>query len=76
MNIFSLAAHDGLSLQLKQLQTQNALLREKSIEARKENDLLVEKIQRLQSKISTEVLYIRSYHKIIKRKNGISKSSL
>jgi hypothetical protein len=41
--------------QLKQLQTQNALLREKSIEARKENDLLVEKIQRLQSKISTEV---------------------
>jgi hypothetical protein len=40
---------------LKQLQTQNALLREKSIEARKENDLLVEKIQRLQSKLSTEV---------------------
>jgi hypothetical protein len=43
--------------QVRQLESQNALLKEKSVEARKENDILVEKIQNLttRSRMSTEV---------------------
>jgi len=42
---------------VRQLESQNALLKEKSVEARKENDILVEKIQNLttRSRMSTEV---------------------
>ena len=35
------------------------MLKEKSVESRKENDMLVEKIQRLTSKMSTEVQHDR-----------------
>lgn len=38
---------------MKQLEAQNVLLREKSVEARKENDILVEKIQNMHTRLST-----------------------
>lgn len=51
-----LAENNGSSHEkVRRLESQNALLREKSMEARKENDILVEKIQSLHSKLSTEV---------------------
>lgn len=39
---------------VRQLETQNSVLKEKSIDVRKENDMLVEKIQTLQKRLSCE----------------------
>jgi len=39
---------------VRQLETQNSVLKEKTIDARKENDMLVEKIQTLQKRLSCE----------------------
>jgi len=40
--------------QVRQLQQQNSVLKEKSVEARKENDLLVDKIQKLHTRLSLD----------------------
>jgi len=40
---------------VEKLESQNSLLKEKSNDARRENDMLVEKLQKLQKKISMEV---------------------
>ena len=52
-----------MKTKLERLESQNSVLKEKSSDIRSENDRLVAKIQKLQSRISQEVCWIVSFFK-------------
>ena len=66
-----------MKTKLERLESQNSVLKEKSSDIRSENDRLVAKIQKLQSRISQEVCWIVStfkYERVLQSQIRVSVS--